>query len=143
MKHRTLLTALALAIGCTPLSPAPSLVAADARVDAVDDAADAAKTDADRSDAVDADAPPADVTPPDVVDAASDVIDAPSPDASDASDAGPVDVAPPTDVPVDAPFTGPRLTGTFVSSGVSSARLSGGFVWHGTAGSTRLQGWLQ
>jgi hypothetical protein len=51
------------------------------------------------------------------------------------------------DVPRDIPASSsPRLVGDFVSSATPSTpttRLSGGFVWHGTGTSTRLQGWLR
>lgn len=102
---------LSLLLGCTQMPPRP---------DAVADS----------------------VSPADALDAPTDS-DALAPDVAPDGDApvgdAPGDVAP--DGP-DAPApTGPRLTGAFVSSGSSSGRLSGGFVWHG--GSSRLSGWLQ
>ncbi len=120
------IAALSLLLGCTEMPPrpgpggdgSPSADAPDALVDRdVPAPLDAPDADVDRDVSAPLDAPDADVAPPDVL-----------PDAD----------VPPPDAP---PTTGPRLTGTFVSSGTSTGRLSGGFVWHG--GSTRLSGWLQ
>lgn len=106
------IAAIGLVLGCTPLPVAPTFTPADG---------------SSSKDALASDLPDA-LPSPDV---------APDGDAPDGD--APGDVAP--DGP-DAPApTGPRLTGAFVSSGSSSDRLSGGFVWHG--GSSRLSGWLQ
>jgi hypothetical protein len=115
------IAALSLLLGCAEMPPRPG-PGGDGSPSA--DAPDAL---VDRDVPAPLDAPDADVAPPDVL-----------PDA----DVTPPDVLPDADVPPpDAPLaTGPRLTGTFVSSGTSTGRLSGGFVWHG--GSTRLSGWL-
>lgn len=105
------IAALSLLLGCTEMPPRPG-PGGDSSPSA--DAPDAL---VDRDVPAPLDAPDGDVPPPDVL-----------PDAD----------VPPPDAP---PATGPRLTGTFVSSGTSTGRLSGGFVWHG--GSARLSGWLQ
>ncbi len=127
-----------LALGCSslPTSSRPS------------DAATAVDTSVSADAAVSADVADASVAPGDVPPGA----DVPT---------TPVDVPPGTDVPVTStdvptptdvhdagadagtvPFTGPRLVGGFVSSGVQNARLRGGFTWQGRLG-TRLEGWLQ
>lgn len=109
------ITVLSLLLGCTPLPPRPSATSGDGS--------------------------PAMDTPDALTDGA-----ALTPDVTPDGDApSPPDVAPDVAVP-DAPPDAPppsaaRLTGTFVSSGSTSPRLSGGFVWHG--GSSRLSGWLQ
>lgn len=124
------IAALSLLLGCTEMPPrpgaggdgSPSADAPDALVDRdVPTPLDGADGDVASFDVL----PDSDVASPDVL-----------PDADVVPPDAPTDVPPP-----DAPLaTGPRLTGTFVSSGTSTGRLSGGFVWHG--GSTRLSGWL-
>lgn len=116
------IVAIGLLIGCTPLPPAPNFSPADG-------------------------SPSRDSSLSDLPDAPADG-EAPAPDVALDGDApAPLDGPADADVvQLDAPPDGPtpgaaRLTGTFVSSGSSSPRLSGGFVWHG--GSARLSGWLQ
>ena len=129
-----------VALGCTPLPPAPTYRPADGSAMEASAADHPATPDGDAPTPEDGDAP----AMPDGDVPAEDVsIDGPDGDAPaadvallDASDA-PTDAAPP-DAP---PPGGPRLTGGFVASGSTGPRLSGGFVWAG--GSSRLSGWLR
>ena len=119
MVRLRMITVLWLHLGCTPMPPRPG-AAGDSSPPT--DALDAP---------TDGDAPASDVVPDGDAPATTDVF----PDADVALLDAPVDMP-------DAPPPGAaRLTGAFVSSGSTSPRLSGGFVWHG--GSSRLTGWLQ
>lgn len=111
LRLRTIV-AIGLLLGCTPLPPAPTYTPGDGSPP--QDSPESGLLDAPSTPdvAVDGDAPTA--------------LDGEAPD-------GPAPDAPPPGAA--------RLTGAFVSSGSSSTRLSGGFVWHG--GSSRLSGWLQ
>ena len=125
---------LSLLLGCTQMPPRPGPGDGSPSADAPDALVDGdapAPLDGSDGDGALPDAPPdGDATPPDAL------TDGQAPDGDAAPPDAPAD-GPAPDAP---PATGPRLTGTFVSSGTSTGRLSGGFVWHG--GSSRLSGWL-